>query len=116
MRKKLNVSIPESRSDRRLLNIPNVEELLKSKKCEGVCKNDELFDDLMQFFNVDRPTKMDSGDNEENIECEGAKAICLDDFKFKEPKKMKGATATSSAVKMRDLFQTYYVDVRVYQL
>ncbi|XP_055298728.1 fidgetin-like protein 1 isoform X2 [Sitodiplosis mosellana] len=57
MMKKLNIQI-EPGSVRSSLNIPNPEELLKSKKCEGVCKNDVLLDDLDKFFNLmkKRPT------------------------------------------------------------
>lgn len=57
MMKNLNISIKPG-SVKSSLNIPNPEELMKSKKCEGVCKNDVLFDELDKFFNSmkKRPT------------------------------------------------------------
>lgn len=57
MMKNLNITIKPG-SVKSSLNIPNAEELLKSKKCEGVCKNDVLFDELDKFFNSmkKRPT------------------------------------------------------------
>lgn len=55
--KKLNITL-KPRSVESSLNIQNPAELLKSKKCEGTCKNDLLLEKMDKFFNLmkKRPT------------------------------------------------------------
>lgn len=57
MMKKLNITLKPG-TVQSSLNIPNPGELLKSKKCEGACKNDLLLEKMDKFFNLmkKRPT------------------------------------------------------------
>lgn len=50
MMKTLNIDVKPG-TTRSTINADNILKSMKSKKCEGVCKNDKLLDDLDTFFN-----------------------------------------------------------------